>query len=151
MPDRIQRRRVAGWRLPENAVIIDRSSRWGNPFRIADVAEEGYADPRRACVEMYHDWLNGAGPDVYLTGNRRFDRQWVWDHLLDLEGRDVACTCPLPDPGNPDICHGRPLLAAVEIAVAKKARRLEAAGGWAPGELRSFRSMRDVPVIGGVL
>jgi hypothetical protein len=151
MPDRIQRRRVAGWRLPENATIIDRSSRWGNPFRIADAAEEGYADPRRACVEMYHAWLHGAGPDVYLVGARCFDRQWVWDHLLDLEGRDVACTCPLPDPGDPDFCHGQPLLAAVEAAVARRARRRAAAGGCAPCELSSLRSLRDIQLKGELL
>lgn len=151
MPDRIQRRRVRGWRLPEDAVIVDRSSRWGNPFRIVDATEEGYEDPQRACVEMYDEWLNGVGPDVYLLGRRRFDRLWVWDHLLDLEGRDLACPCPLPDPGRPDICHGQPLLAAVASAVSAKAVYRDPSRRWAPGELLQRRSMRDLRVTGGVL
>lgn len=33
-PRRIQRRRVKGWRLPPGAKIVDRSSRWGNPFAV---------------------------------------------------------------------------------------------------------------------
>lgn len=33
-PKRIQRRRVKGWRLPPGAKIVDRSSRWGNPFAV---------------------------------------------------------------------------------------------------------------------
>lgn len=32
MPVRLQRKRQAGWRKPENAVIVDRTSRWGNPY-----------------------------------------------------------------------------------------------------------------------
>ena len=34
MPVRIQRRRAAGWRLPEGAVYVGRPTLWGNPFRI---------------------------------------------------------------------------------------------------------------------
>lgn len=32
VPNRIQRKRSRGWRLPEGAVIVDRSTVWGNPF-----------------------------------------------------------------------------------------------------------------------
>ncbi len=32
MPERIQRRRTKGWRMPEGAVYVGRPSRWGNPF-----------------------------------------------------------------------------------------------------------------------
>jgi hypothetical protein len=31
-PQRIQRKRVKGWRMPEGAVYVGRGSRWGNPF-----------------------------------------------------------------------------------------------------------------------
>lgn len=33
-PIRLQRKRQKGWRKPENSVIVDRTSRWGNPFRV---------------------------------------------------------------------------------------------------------------------
>lgn len=32
LPVRIQRRRTAGWRMPEGAVYVGRPTRWGNPF-----------------------------------------------------------------------------------------------------------------------
>lgn len=32
MPERIQLRRVAGWRKPEGAIVVSRPSKWGNPF-----------------------------------------------------------------------------------------------------------------------
>lgn len=31
-PKRIQRKRTLGWRKPDGAVIVDRTSKWGNPF-----------------------------------------------------------------------------------------------------------------------
>jgi hypothetical protein len=33
MPERIQLRRTAGWRLPPGAVNVARPTKWGNPFR----------------------------------------------------------------------------------------------------------------------
>ena len=32
VPKRIQRKRKAGWRMPEGAVYVGRPSKWGNPF-----------------------------------------------------------------------------------------------------------------------
>lgn len=32
MPERIQRQRVRGWRMPEGAVYVGRPGKWGNPF-----------------------------------------------------------------------------------------------------------------------
>lgn len=34
MAERIQLKRVKGWRLPEGAVKVDRSTRWGNPYKL---------------------------------------------------------------------------------------------------------------------
>jgi hypothetical protein len=31
-PTRIQLSRAAGWRKPDNAVVVSRPSKWGNPF-----------------------------------------------------------------------------------------------------------------------
>lgn len=33
MPERIQLRRKKGWRMPPNTVKVDRSTKWGNPFK----------------------------------------------------------------------------------------------------------------------
>ncbi|WP_342394587.1 DUF4326 domain-containing protein [Prescottella agglutinans] len=37
MPQRIQRRRTRGWRMPEGAVYVGRPSGWGNPFKVGEI------------------------------------------------------------------------------------------------------------------
>ena len=37
MPERIQRRRTRGWRMPVRAVYVGRPTRWGNPFDWRDI------------------------------------------------------------------------------------------------------------------
>jgi hypothetical protein len=32
MPIRVQRRRVRGWKKPDNTICVDRTSKWGNPY-----------------------------------------------------------------------------------------------------------------------
>lgn len=39
-PKRIQRKRTKGWRMPEGAFYVGRPSKWGNPYRAADVLLE---------------------------------------------------------------------------------------------------------------
>ena len=34
MPERIQLKRSKGWRMPPNTVKVDRTTRWGNPYRV---------------------------------------------------------------------------------------------------------------------
>lgn len=36
MPERIQRQRTSGWKMPEGAVYVGRPGRWGNPFQFHD-------------------------------------------------------------------------------------------------------------------
>jgi hypothetical protein len=137
-PVRIQRKRTPGWTLagatnnPLGAVIVSRPSRFGNPFVIVGqtvVAPDDSSDaPTLACTSpegarkwaahLYDDWLSGTGPDVYRVNGRTYDRRRL---LADLEsgvltGRDLACTCPLPEPGQPDHCHAAVLLKLANAA-----------------------------------
>ena len=32
MPERIQRKRTKGWRMPEGAIYVGRPTKWGNPY-----------------------------------------------------------------------------------------------------------------------
>lgn len=119
-PARIQRRRTKGWRKPDGAVIVDRTSAFGNPFRVDGpwvVAPDGAAwqrgdgaGARRHAVVRYRRWLNGIGPDVYTTGRRTYDRSALLAALPELAGRDLVCPCPAPLPGEPDHCHATVLL-----------------------------------------
>lgn len=113
-PQRIQLRRTRGWRLPEGAVSVARPTRWGNPFTIVRIGDKwtvgpgdrvwasfpAEADAIRAAVNLYALHI---GP----MGNYEIDP----DHLrAALAGRDLACWCPLPAPGDRDWCHGAVLL-----------------------------------------
>jgi hypothetical protein len=113
MAQRIQRRRAKGWRRPDNAVIVDRSSRWGNPFTEADfpsvLATDGIAwgqQWREWAVGQYEDWLKGAGGDLLVVPGRTpryFVRSWMLGNIRDLAGKDLACWCPLDQPCHADI------------------------------------------------
>jgi hypothetical protein len=101
-PRRIQLRRTKGWRLPAGAIVVTRSTRWGNPFPVTET--------RNAAVAAFRAWLldlEPGQPDVKQVGRRIFDRRWMRANLATLRGHDLACWCP---PGEPDICHAAVLL-----------------------------------------
>ncbi|ORT96983.1 DUF4326 domain-containing protein [Frankia sp. B2] len=94
--------RAAGWRRPDDVVVVARPTRWGNPF---DQREWG----RSAAVELYAAWMTGSGPDVrYDRSGRRYSRSERLAELPDLAGKRLACWCP---PGEP--CHADILAALV--------------------------------------
>lgn len=118
VPKRIRRERKRGWRKPDNCVIVDRTSRYGNMFAVrrredghgwriedpAGVAERSDqpnsfptadAARKRAC-ELYQ--LH-TGP----MGAYEFDD--VEQIVKALKGKDLACPCPIPEPGETDWCH----------------------------------------------
>lgn len=104
-PLRIQRKRTAGWRKPDNTVIVDRTSRWGNRFKVADCIESGFAsgriEARGVVVKAFGDWLDGEWPEVHPGRRRR-----IIAELASLKGRDLACTCPVDFMP----CHGDELI-----------------------------------------
>lgn len=71
-PKRIQRKRTAGWRMPEGAVYVGRPTRWGNPFALGGAyglacvpgavtgAEWEYED-RISAKGMRHDYFHSDG------------------------------------------------------------------------------------------
>ncbi|WP_328344879.1 DUF4326 domain-containing protein [Micromonospora sp. NBC_00421] len=114
-PKRIQRKRVKNWRKPDNTVIVDRTSRWGNPFRADDCIANGFADneddARKVCVEAYDGWLDGE-PEYASVEPERRARILTDLHLL--AGKDLACPCA---PGN--ACHGDSLIRRAAGLAAK--------------------------------
>jgi hypothetical protein len=107
-PVRIQRRRTKGWRLPENAVIVSRPSRFGNPFTIQDAIEAEMSDPRSTVTHLYGEWLRVGTEgrwyeETYRIGRQVFDRRRVLADLHLLRGKDLACTCPLDKPCHADV------------------------------------------------
>jgi ribosomal protein L34 len=115
MPKRIQRKREYGWRAG-SAVVVDRSSRYGNPWRIyddtlvigPDDTMQRFATPaeaRQAATQHFRAWLLGEGVDNWQTGRKVFSRRRILTDLWRLKDRDLACMCPLPKEGEPDHCH----------------------------------------------
>jgi hypothetical protein len=115
-PKRVQRKRERGWRKGDNCVIVDRTSRWGNPFRVGDpvpsdslflnasvdgvpLARRGSVEDGQHAVDLFAFWLMAKVP--YSQADIR----------RELAGKDLACFCPLPEPGEPDHCHAALLLS----------------------------------------
>lgn len=111
MPERVQLKRTKGWRMPPNTVKVDRSTRWGNPFKWTEFYRPGRNSPDdalaeavrrfRACVIGFES--NGcfcppnAAPDSYIGR--------IIADAHTLRGKNLACWCK---PGFP--CHADVLL-----------------------------------------
>ena len=92
MPKRIQLGRRKGWRMPQNTVKVDRSTVWGNPFRVAP----GF--PARLAVRAFRTWLADDATD--LCPSRR---KVILGRLPELKGRDLACWCAEGEPCHADV------------------------------------------------
>jgi hypothetical protein len=51
-------------------------------------------------------------------------RSMIMEALSTLEGKNLACWCPLPKLGEPDMCH-----AAVLLDIVQAKRRQTSSGG----------------------
>lgn len=123
MPERIQRKRVRGWRLPMNTVSITRPGYWGNPYRVGATVRSVLATDSRLW-----DWggLRNLPDDHVLTAQECVDAYEKWIHRkigesgwtlayeasIRLRGMDLACWCAEGEP-----CHGLPLLRAANPEV----------------------------------
>lgn len=120
MPERIQRRRTAGWRMPKTAVYVGRPSRWGNPWRIYhghtligppwSLAREAWRHiPAAECVNAYitSSSMNpGYAVKAYrdlLQVRARDEGERLREWLAPLVGRDLACWCNPVDPCHADV------------------------------------------------
>lgn len=87
IPRRIQLSRAAGWRMPENTVKVDRSTKWGNPFKpgkpSAFSGGRPVQDARHAFV-LYR----AVAPD---------NEPLVTAAHGELSGKNLACWCSLCD------------------------------------------------------
>jgi Domain of unknown function (DUF4326) len=82
-PKRIQLSRKKGWRMPENTVKVDRTSGWGNPFKVGrdgDAAE---------CVAKFKEYVS---------------LPVLQDKILrSLGGKNLACWCKRGAPCHADV------------------------------------------------
>jgi len=103
MPKRVQMSRQHPWRADNpDAVIVDRRTKYGNPFAIEDDKHGGFVvrgllgealhkcdtigEARQVAVELFRDEFADKIADMARA---------------ELAGKDVACWCALTD-----FCHG---------------------------------------------
>lgn len=100
-PQRIQLSRQKGWRMPPNTVKVDRSSPWGNSYRVGDRYWNGKG------------WatITDAAEAVELF--RRRDARTIRD-IARLRGKNLACWCKLGAP-----CHADVLLELANRPLAE--------------------------------
>lgn len=87
--ERIQRKRSKGWTMPDNTKYVGRGSKWGNPYKVAD------CQSITECLTLYKEHL-------------RKQLQAGSLNLSELQGKNLACWCPVGSP-----CHADILLQAV--------------------------------------
>lgn len=98
MPQRIQLKRTKGWRMPEGAVKVDRTTKWGNPFV---VGKPGGAYTAKV-MDRRHAYL------LYKSVVED-NKNLVEAAQKELRGKDLACWCPKDD-SYEDCCHAAVLL-----------------------------------------
>ena len=132
---RVQLSRRKGWQLPANTISVARPTKWGNPYR---VQRAGQGIPEKYAVADRMAWVVVRGDKWGNPQNRyggftskedatafavgMFERSvlgsrlevdgehTVRSWLAALAGKNLACWCPLPEPGQPDWCHAAVLL-----------------------------------------
>jgi len=97
-PERIQRKRSKGWKMPENTLYVGRPSKWGNRYRVGvyefDWRAEGVVpETIERCVELY---------EKELLSNMQHDRGLI-NQILELRGKNLACWCKVGQPCHADI------------------------------------------------
>lgn len=80
---RVQRKRTAGWRMPQDAIYVGRPTKWGNPWRVG-------ALPAAEAVARYRAHV--LADPVVLAAIRR-----------ELAGRDLVCWCRPDQPCHADV------------------------------------------------
>ncbi|SDJ07474.1 protein of unknown function [Frankineae bacterium MT45] len=120
---RIQLSRALGFRKQAGVVVVTRSTRWGNPWRVVPVRDPNF--PLGDAADVLHvngDRSMGRFPrfsTVPETGAsywavRAFERDLTQEFIDDvyehLHGKDLACWCPLSTPTVPFYCHADVLL-----------------------------------------
>ena len=92
-PHRVQLRRTKGWRMPENTVKVDRTTRWGNPFVVSK-----YNTPEKAVAQFRRAVADYADVGLWLDFDPESERA-----LAPLRGKNLACWCPLDAPCHADV------------------------------------------------
>ncbi len=101
MPERVQLKRIKGWRMPPNTVKVCRPGPFGNPFTIKSAEEAGYT--RNGAVMAFEDWLAGNPWACPCDDTYEAKRQVILKRLPELRGKSLACWCRLDQKCHADV------------------------------------------------
>ena len=130
-PVRVKLGRTKGWRMPPNAVKVDRTTKWGNPFNFKAPSHCWTAlsygcrgDPagrHEASVKAFREWVE-SGKFMLLTGVGLYaidgkkkvavgvspdvaaPKAPTIDQIRkELQGKNLACWCALDKPCHADV------------------------------------------------
>jgi len=130
-PIRIQRRRIKGWRMPENTVSVTRPGPFGNPFDLRRAEHcwtalaHGFRADRAgriaASIAMFRAWILQGKPAVsegcgiYIEVDGKAEPAAVSPPIsaeappsierikAELRGKNLACWCRLDQPCHADV------------------------------------------------
>ena len=114
MPERIQRLRTKGWRMPPNSVYVGRPTEWGNQFIVGGWFMIGDFDPYARFRMIWCQCFIPNRPGFTLIKNAAmavdFYRRYLkTDAVLvekikhELCGKNLSCWCKLTDPCHADV------------------------------------------------
>lgn len=105
-PARIQLSRAKGWRMPPNTVKVDRTTSYGNPFRVGFPVDMRLARKWGWKIKHPEHACNDVAEAVFMfTRAIAFDGASAALLQRELRGKNLACWCP---PGAP--CHAEVIL-----------------------------------------
>ena len=116
-PQRIQRQRTKGWRMPEGAVYVGRPGRWGNPFLIGQPIPDcigGRSGLINAYAGIYIDGVSLLTPSRLVEdAMHAVALYYYWvimtvpftraTAMQELARKDLACWCPAAGPCHADL------------------------------------------------
>lgn len=94
MPERIQRKRTRGWRMPPNTVYVGGPTIYGNPFPTA--------------MQFRQWWANRGNPSHWSFGMFGSRMDMLMGAMFQTEphplrGKNLACWCALDEPCHADV------------------------------------------------
>jgi hypothetical protein len=124
MTDRMQLKRHRGWRLPAGAVSVARPTIWGNPFKPGSTLAYPMSEVFGPVVrDRPHAVAAFACHASIASGYAGMARHF-------LAGKSLACWCPPPEPGQPDVCHAAILLAIANAEDPEQEARCQSEFWW---------------------
>lgn len=115
-PVRVQLSRQRGWRMPENTVKVDRTTRWGNPWtegdpgrvRISKGCEINLpmAVTRAGVIDRFRRWMTGEfvpGSHGHPVYEAVIPPSYPHPDPEALRGMNLACWCRLDQPCHADV------------------------------------------------